>query len=119
MTSNPPPHNIYHLLTHSEWAAFQRSAIYEPPSVASEGFIHCSPAERVTEVARAFYSGRTDLVLLEIDPTRLDSRLVVEPAVDRPGMFPHIYGPLNLGAVVSAQDYPLDDTGNRSTATSG
>lgn len=118
MASQPPP-NIYHLLARSEWAAFQQSAVYEPPSVASEGFIHCSPAERVGEVARAFYGGRTDLVLLEIDPRRLSSPLVVEPAVDRPGMFPHVYGPLNLDAVVSAQDYPLDDIGNLSAATSG
>jgi uncharacterized protein (DUF952 family) len=97
--------SIFHLLPRADWEDFQLSGTYRPASLTSDGFIHCSPAERVTEVAEAYFAGRTDLVLLEIDPERLTSRLVIEPAVDRPGAFPHVYGPLNFEAVVSAAEY--------------
>ncbi len=107
----PSRKTIYHLLSQGGWKVFQSQGIYRPASLASEGFIHCSPAIRVAEVANAFYQGQSDLVLLEVDPERLTARLVYEPALDRPGMFPHIYGPLNLEAVLSAREYPPDDAG--------
>ncbi len=106
-----PSTRIYHLMVRSVWEAFRLAGSYEPPSLRAEGFIHCSPADRVTEVARAFYRGQTDLVVLEIDPARLTARLINEPAADRPGSFPHIYGPLNLEAVVHAGDFPPDGKG--------
>jgi uncharacterized protein (DUF952 family) len=97
--------NIFHLLSRSAWEQALAAGIYRPASLSSDGFIHCSPAERVAEVAEAFYSGHDDLVLLEIDPDRLTSRLVFEAGTDRPGSFPHLYGPLNLEAVVEATSY--------------
>ena len=97
---------IFHLLQRSEWKRVQQSKIYRPTSLETEGFIHCSPANRVNEVAEAYFTGETDLVLLEIDPDRLASRLVYEAASDRAGSFPHIYGPLNLDAVVGVATFP-------------
>jgi len=35
--------------------------------------------------------------------------MAYEKAADRGGLFPHIYGPLNLGAVVATLDYPSGD----------
>lgn len=108
---DPARVTIFHLLSQDDWKLFQSQGTYLPPSLASDGFIHCSSVERVAEVANAFYQGQSDLVLLEIDPEGLTARLVYEPAVDRPGKFPHIYGPLNLDAVLTAQEYPPDDAG--------
>ena len=69
-------------------------------SLAEQGFIHCSFAEQVQATADAFFAGRTDVVLLEIDPARLGAVEVrVEPAGD-PAGFPHLYGPLPVTAVV-------------------
>jgi uncharacterized protein (DUF952 family) len=84
----------------------------------SEGFIHASTAEQVAAVANAFYRGRADLILLVIDEARLQSELRWEapagpPAEGiRPGdSFPHIYGPLNLAAVVRVLDFEPDPDG--------
>jgi len=98
--------SIFHLAQRGAWEAAQRLGDYRPPSLESEGFIHCSPADRVDEVAQAFFGGQVDLMLLEIDPELLTSKLVYEKAADRDGLFPHIYGPLNLAAVVATVDYP-------------
>lgn len=101
--------SIFHLAQRAAWEAAQRLDDYRPPSLESEGFIHCSPADRVEEVAQAFFGGQDDLVLLEIDPDLLTSKMAYEKAADRGGLFPHIYGPLNLGAVVATLDYPSGD----------
>jgi len=53
-------------------------------------------------VANSFYAGEHGLVLLAIDPAHLTSELRWEPGTDLPTeLFPHIYGPLNVDAVVS------------------
>jgi uncharacterized protein (DUF952 family) len=102
---------IYHLIDREAWTAFRKAGTYSPPSLEAEGFIHCSTADRVVEVAQAFYKGRTNLVLLEVDPDRLTSKLAYEPAADRPGVFPHVYGPLSLQEVVGVDDFPLGEDG--------
>lgn len=91
---------VFHIISREDMNAFKKSGTYEPASLLTEGFIHCSTGDRVAEVADDFYRGREDLLLLEIEVDLLASRLVFEPALDRAGSFPHIYGPLNLDAVV-------------------
>ena len=101
---------IYHITTPAEWAAAQRAGSYRAASLDSEGFIHCSTRQQVLPVAKLFYRGRGDLLLLRIDESRLDAPLVWEapahPDPEKAGefaetdRFPHIYGELNLDAVV-------------------
>ena len=52
-------------------------------------------------MANARYKGRTDLVLLVLDPARVNAEIRYEES--EPGQrFPHLYGPLNLDAVIAA-----------------
>jgi uncharacterized protein (DUF952 family) len=101
---------IYHLAESEFWSAAQRSGSYERStlgrSLAEEGFIHCSSAKQWPVVRRAFYAGYPgNLVLLEIDPSRLTAPLVREVGDPLTGEeFPHVYGPLNLDAVVGARE---------------
>jgi uncharacterized protein (DUF952 family) len=101
---------IFHIASEADWAAARAAGAYRAASLDREGFIHCSTAAQVLGVANAFYRGRTDLVLLRIDPAGLTSRLRFEPPADpspaagaAPSgeLFPHVYGPLNLDAVVA------------------
>ncbi|HUH97861.1 MAG TPA: DUF952 domain-containing protein [Anaerolineales bacterium] len=110
--------NILHITSRKAWQAAQRAGQYAPPSLTSEGFIHCSTRAQVLPVAEKFYRGQTGLILLVIDPTRLASALKWEPPFDGappPGVsgaaaFPHIHGPLNLEAVVQVLDFePASD----------
>jgi len=99
--------NLYHIATRGEWSAARQRGIYEPPSLQNEGFVHCSTAAQILPVARRFYSGKVDLVLLVIDPARLKPTLKWEPVLEDPSVsagdqdssYPHIYGPVNLDAV--------------------
>ena len=62
--------------------------------------------DQILRVADSFYAGQHGLVLLVIDPRRLTSELRWEPGTDLPtDLFPHLYGPLNLQAVLKVLDF--------------
>lgn len=96
---------ILHLTTSSEWAAAQVKGAYTAPSLETEGFIHCSTAEQLLPVANAFYRDVDSPVVLWIEADQLTSTLRWEAPVPEDNFvdnkFPHVYGPLNLDAVVS------------------
>ncbi len=103
---------ILHIVSRAEWeAAVQSGAAYEAPSLADEGFIHCSTAAQVLGPANEFYRGQDELVLLVIDPDKLTAELVYEDCYEKGEKFPHIYGPLNLEAVVEVVDFPAGPDG--------
>ncbi|MEB3274297.1 MAG: DUF952 domain-containing protein [Prochlorothrix sp.] len=90
---------------------------YAPPSLTEEGFIHLSSREQVCGVANRFYQDQGDLILLEIDPQRLQADLRWEAPVHPDGsppepdapQFPHLYGSLNLDAVIEWYNLPQRD----------
>ena len=107
-----PPHRIFHLALRGEWRAasetgidYRRSTLGR--SLEGQGFIHCSFADQVQTVADLVFHGRSDVVLLEIDPSRLRAEVRVENLEGGRQRFPHVYGPLPLQAVARATDVPL------------
>ncbi|HKI75014.1 MAG TPA: DUF952 domain-containing protein, partial [Pseudomonadales bacterium] len=86
----------------------------------AEGFIHCSTREQVLPVAENFYQGQDGLMLLVINPDRLDTTLKWEPpagggpppGVDEDKMFPHVYGEINVEAVVDTVSFERNSAGN-------
>lgn len=111
---------IYHITPRTDWDAAQANGTYRPASLESEGFIHNSTDVQAPLVANAFYHGRMDLVLLVIDTERLTAKLQWDPpAHPEPekapealrGKFPHIYGALNLDAVVEVLDFSPNKNG--------
>jgi uncharacterized protein (DUF952 family) len=72
-------------------------------------YIHLSTPEQVHLPANRLYRGRDDLVLLHVDPALLGSPVRWEPGVatDPESMvFPHLYGPLPVRAVINVTAYP-------------
>ena len=107
---------IFHIALRAEWDA-ARDSVYIPPSLAAEGFIHCSTRDQVAGTANLFYRGRTDLVLLVIDEGLLAASLRYETPLGKNDVraalsFPHIYGPLNFDAVISAKPFPCSTDGS-------
>ena len=102
---------IYHISSLDEWQRAQGAGSYRADSLASQGFIHCSKREQIPPVATRFYRAQTDLVLLRIDPLRLAARVVYENLEGGEELFPHIYGPLELEAVVAVLPFPANQDG--------
>ncbi len=93
---------IFHIVTPEAWEAFE-TGIYRHPSLETEGFIHCSFEEQLDGVIERYYSEYESVVVLEIDPDLLMSRVVKEPSTASE-IYPHIYGPINRDAIVSVEE---------------
>ena len=91
---------IYHITTNSEWAEAMQKGFYVAPSLATEGFIHCSEEKQVKGVLERYYVGKKDLVKLVIDPDKLESPLKYELAPSVNESFPHVYGTINIDSVI-------------------
>ncbi len=110
---------IYHITSHQAWEEAQAKGEYRAASLTTEGFIHCSTFEQVLPVAHLYYKGQSGLIVLEIEPSLLSSDLKWEPpagGAPPPGVpvgdqFPHIYGPINVNAVVRTIDLQSNPDG--------
>lgn len=101
---------IFHITSRSQWQQAQQVGEYRADSLETEGFIHCSQATQLIWVANQFYRGVADLVLLQIDPAKLTAPLQYDE-IETGEKFPHLYGALNLEAVVQAIAFPLQSDG--------
>ena len=70
---------ILHFCSEVEWAEAQAAGEYRADSLATQGFIHCSTADQVHVPANALAAGRTDLVLLEVEPAQVPADIRWEP----------------------------------------
>ncbi len=105
---------IYHIIARPAWEQAQHAGTYHAPSLDSEGFIHLSNAEQVVRVANNFYRGQTNLLLLVVSADKVAAELRYEPPAEAPASserFPHIYGDLNLNAVVNVLEFAPDADG--------
>ncbi len=111
---------LVHICAAADWRAIEDCDEYRPDSLQTAGFIHLSTPEQVHLPANRLYAGRTDLLLLHVDPSRLTSPVRWEPGVpsDPASMlFPHLYGPLPVNAVTSVTTYQPDPDGSFSPLT--
>ncbi|MEV0720105.1 DUF952 domain-containing protein [Asanoa sp. NPDC050611] len=93
---------IYKLLTTAEWHAAEAAGVYEGSDFdRGDGFIHFSAGDQVVETAARVFAGQTGLTMLAVDPDVLGADLRWE--VSRGGaLFPHLYAPMPIAAVVAA-----------------
>jgi uncharacterized protein (DUF952 family) len=94
---------IYHVTTAAEWKAAQDSGFYETVSLKEEGFIHCSQENQVAGVLERYFAGKPDIVKLVIDTDKLSNKFVFEWSPSTADTFPHVYGAINLEAVVKVE----------------
>lgn len=91
---------IYHIAFKEAWEEALQKGYYDHPSLKEEGFIHCSQENQVAGVLERYFPGKTGLVKLVIDTDKLTSKYVFDWSPSTQDTFPHIYGPVNLDAVM-------------------
>ncbi|MFV0389036.1 MAG: DUF952 domain-containing protein [Pyrinomonadaceae bacterium] len=93
---------IYHILDSAQWIDYQESEFWEPESVVTEGFIHCSFEPQLDDVIERYFKNEKAVIVLTIDSKKLDAKLVEEASTENE-IYPHIYGVLNKDAVVETE----------------
>lgn len=101
---------ILHITHKQEWENAKKLGAYCSNTLESEGFIHCSTLAQVIGSANRFFKGQKDLIILKIDADRVKPEIRYEGA-ETNNLFPHIYGALNLDAVIQLIDLDVDATG--------
>ncbi len=94
---------IYHIVLPEVGETFKDKELYEAESLETEGFIHCSFAEQLEGVLERYYQGVEKVLVLEIEPDKLTSKLVNEPSTNDE-IYPHIYGKINVDSVVDIKE---------------
>ena len=91
---------IFHITKREAWDSAKALGTYRTEMFPIEGFIHCSTPNQVIQVANVRFRGQTGLVLLSIDANKVTPEIRYENLEGGQQLFPHIYGELNIDAVV-------------------
>lgn len=102
---------IYKILTSDQWAALKADGVTNgAPVDLADGYIHFSTAEQAAETAAKHFAGQEGLILAAVEADGLGDALKWE--VSRGGaLFPHLYAPLRLDAVIRTRPLPLGADG--------
>jgi uncharacterized protein (DUF952 family) len=115
VSPGPAPRDIFHITTEADWAHAQAEGAYSLSTrgltLAQVGFVHCAFEDQVSFVANAFFCGVGNLIVLRIAIDRLNVEVRYEDLQGGRELFPHVYGPLNLDAVVAALPLPAGTDG--------
>jgi uncharacterized protein (DUF952 family) len=102
---------VYKIVATEEWTEAEAAGVFTgAPVDRADGFIHFSTAEQAADTAAKWFAGRNDLTLAAVHAETLGEDLRWEPS--RGGaLFPHLYGPLPMSAVVWSRPLPLGPNG--------
>ena len=100
-----------HLTTDDVWDAHRGKTHYRPERFDAEGFIHCTNGEaNLIAVGNKYYrSDPRRFLVLDIDLSRVGARAIYE---DENNLYPHIYGPLDMEAVVRVRGVKRSEDGS-------
>jgi uncharacterized protein (DUF952 family) len=102
--------NIYLLSSEAEYQQALDKGTLVRDSLQSEGFIHASPRSQLNRIANKYYKDKVQPLILVVDKKLISPQVRWEPATG--GLYPHIYGPLNINAVTKVESISLADDGN-------
>ena len=103
MTGTPHPATAYKILTADQWAQFEVDGVFRgAPVDLADGYIHLSAADQLQGTLTKHFAGQSGLVIAEVDLAQLGATVKWE--ISRgDALFPHIYGPLPMAAVLGVQ----------------
>jgi len=103
--------NIYHILDKKQWEKAAQIGFYAPDSLEKEGFIHCSTKKQIIPTANRRFQGSDELLLLVINPKKVEAKTVYEDLKGIGEKHPHIYGKLALNEIESIAELKPEKNG--------
>ncbi|MBD0262542.1 MAG: DUF952 domain-containing protein [Tolypothrix sp. Co-bin9] len=101
---------ILHITRREEWEKAKVAGLYRGDTLDLEGFIHCSTPTQVIKVANFRFRNQRDLVVLCIDSQKVEADIRYE-AAEEGELFPHVYGALNVDAVLKVVELAPGEDG--------
>ncbi len=100
--------SIYKIVPEELWNQAKAAGRFDGAAIdLADGYIHFSTATQARETARRHFHGQPGLLLVAVSADALGEALVFEPS--RGGdLFPHLYAPLDLSAVLWEKPLPFD-----------
>jgi uncharacterized protein (DUF952 family) len=103
---------VYKLVAADLWRAAEDRGVFTGAGIdLNDGFIHLSSAAQARRTAQLYFKGQGNLVLVAVDGASLGDALKYEPSRDG-DLFPHLYGPLPLAAVLSVRPLLIGTDGS-------
>jgi uncharacterized protein (DUF952 family) len=106
-----PDKIAYKVLLAEELAVLERDGLFAGARVdLADGYIHMSTADQLAETIARHFAGKRDLQIVAVDLDALGEQVRWEPS--RGGaLFPHLYAPLGLDAVIAYGPLEFDEHG--------
>jgi uncharacterized protein (DUF952 family) len=100
----------YHLTPVEWWEAADPAQPLSAPSLAEEGFIHCTTGtdELIATANRHYRDDPRPFVVLTVELDRVTAPVRIE---DARGIYPHVHGPIDRAAIVAVAPVPRDADG--------
>lgn len=102
--------NIYLLSSQAEYQQALNEGTLTRDSLTSEGFIHATPKSQLNRLANKYYKEKVQPLILVVNKQLIVPEVKWEPASG--GLYPHIYGPLNINAVTGVEEISLNNDGS-------
>ncbi len=103
---------VYCITTIEKWEHAKSKGIYLDESLNNEGFIHCSFSHQLVRVANKHFNGINNLLILCINCKHLKSNIIDEDLYNLNELYPHIYGPINVEAVIKTVAFSCNRDGS-------
>jgi len=106
---------LYHVTDAAAWRRALELGVVAPPSLASEGFIHCCMKGQLEGVLARHFDHEEEVILLHIVSKRV--KKILKWADVTYGYFPHLHGRLPIEAITDLsivrrradRTWPLDE----------
>ena len=95
---------ILHIVKREQWEKAKLEGVYRGDRLDSQGFIHCSTSKQIVKVANDLFRAQKGLMLLYIATSKVQSKIRYESSGSEE-LYPHIYGPLNIDAVIKVAHF--------------
>ena len=99
---------LFHFAEPAAWQAAQLAGVYQPAAFAREGFIHCATQAQIPGVVERHLRGHGPRVGLKLDPGLLREQLKWEWSSASGDLYPHLFAPIPLPAVLAAEPFDPD-----------